>query len=293
MGFLVHATGAQAIFQDRGRFGFADAGVSASGAFDRRSAERANHALGNDPAAAVLEILLGGFEFEAQSPATILFTGADAAVTVHAGSGRPKNATTGTIIDLDPGDRVRLEPPTRGLRSYLAVRGGFQVSRVLGSAATDVLSRLGPPAVRAGDVLPIAADIAEPAWWPPLRQLPSLWERLPVTELTVIRGPRDHWFTPESLDSFFTRVFTVSGDSNRIGLRLHAGRPLARARSGELPSEGMVRGAVQVPPDGDPVIFGPDHPVTGGYPVIAVLTAESCDRCAQLGPGDRVSFTLR
>lgn len=292
MSFLVHETGPQALFQDRGRFGFAGSGVSPSGAFDRRSAERANHALGNTPDAAVIEILLGGFEIEARSAATILFTGTDAAVTVHAASGRPKNATTGTIIDLDPGDRIRLEPARRGMRAYLAVRGGFSVPRVLSSAATDVLSHLGPPAIRPGDVLTVSRDIADTAWWPPLRQLPILWERTPVETLTVVRGPRDRWFTTESLADFFNQVFTVSGDSNRIGLRLHAHRPLTRSRAGELLSEGMVRGAVQVPPGGEPVIFGPDHPVTGGYPVIAVLTARSCDRSAQLAPGDLVRFAL-
>ena len=90
----------------------------------------------------------------------------------------------------------------------------------------------------------------------------------------------------------FTQVFTVSNDSNRIGLRMHSSEPIQHRVEGELKSEGMVRGSIQIPPGGNPVVFGPDHPVTGGYPVIAVLTSRSCDRSAQLLPGDKVRFKL-
>ncbi len=292
MSFTVISTGPQAIFQDRGRFGFASSGVSASGSFDRLSAARANHALGNDPNATVIEILMGSFEVEAQSSAAIVFTGTAANVSVRTEQGRSKNATTNTIIDIDPGDRIRLENADYGMRAYFAVRGGFAVEEVLGSTSTDLLSRLGPDPISAGDELAVARDIADTQWWPRLRQLPVLWHRAPVETLTVIRGPRDKWFTQESLDSFFTQEFTVSNDSNRIGIRLDATTPLVRRVEGELKSEGMVRGSIQVPPGGHPVVFGPDHPVTGGYPVIAVLSARSCDRSAQLSPGDKVRFTL-
>ena len=295
MSLTVLSTGPQAVFQDRGRFGFASAGVSSSGSFDRLSAARANHALGNDPNATVVEILVGSFEFEANSVATIVFTGTNAAVTAQSAQGRSKNATTNTIIDLEPGDRVQLGNADYGMRAYLAVRGGFAAPEVLGSSATDLLSSLGPAPITGGDVLEIGSAIADRQWWPQMRQLPTLWHRPEgVTEtLTVIRGPRDRWFTQESLDGFFQQGFTVSNDSNRIGVRLKAETPLSRRIAGELKSEGMVRGSIQVPPDGHPVIFGPDHPVTGGYPVIAVLTARSCDRSAQLLPGDRVRFKLQ
>lgn len=295
MSFTVLSTGPQALFQDRGRFGFASVGVSSSGSFDRLSAARANHALGNDPNATVVEILVGSFEFEAHSQATIVFTGTDAAVTAQSSGGRSKNATTNTIIDLEPGDRFCLDNAHYGMRAYLAVRGGFQAPEVLGSSATDLLSSLGPAPINVGDHLEIASDIADRQWWPRLRQLPTLWHRPEgaIETLTVIRGPRDKWFTSESLDSFFHQIFTVSNDSNRIGIRLEAETPLSRRVEGELKSEGMVRGSIQVPPGGHPVMFGPDHPVTGGYPVIAVLTARSCDRSAQLLPGDRVRFKLQ
>lgn len=292
MAFKIITTGPQALFQDRGRLGFAGSGVSASGSFDRLSAARANHALGNDPNATVIEILVGSFEVEALISATIVFTGTAAAVTAHSAKGRSKNATTNTILDLEPGDRIRLENADYGMRAYLAVRGGFKAPEVLGSSATDLLSALGPSPLQAGDILHIAHDIADTRWWPVMRQLPTLWHRTATETLTVIRGPRDKWFTRESLEDFFCREFTVSTDSNRIGLRLEAEKPLSRRIHGELKSEGMVRGSIQVPPGGHPVIFGPDHPVTGGYPVIAVLTGRSCDRSAQLLPGDKIRFTM-
>ncbi|ANE03621.1 biotin-dependent carboxyltransferase family protein [Corynebacterium crudilactis] len=292
MSFKVISTGPQAIFQDRGRFGFASSGVGTSGSFDRLSAARANHAVGNDPNATVVEILLGGFEIEAQAITSIIFTGTEAAVSVRTAAGHSKNATTNTIIDVAPGDCIRLEPAALGMRAYFAARGGFAVEKTLGSASTDLISRMGPPPLEIDDVISLATDIADSQWWPKLRQLPVAWQQRHIETLNVIRGPRDKWFTPESLDSFFTQIFTVSNDSNRIGLRLNSAIPLERRMRGELKSEGMVRGSIQVPPGGNPVVFGPDHPVTGGYPVIAVLTSESCDRSAQLLPGDRVRFTL-
>lgn len=294
MSFTVLSPGPQALFQDRGRFGFAGSGVGSSGAFDRLSAARANHVLGNDPNATVIEILIGSFELEVHAPATIVFTGTAATVMAVDRRGRSKNATTNTILEVEDGDLVRLENADHGMRAYLAVRGGFEVPEVLGSAATDLLSALGPPPIREGDQLTIARDIADKQWWPAMRQLPTVWRHSSMTEtLTVIRGPRDRWFTDDALDGFFRQRFTVSADSNRIGIRLKAEKPLSRRIEGELKSEGMVRGSIQVPPGGHPVIFGPDHPVTGGYPVIAVLTASSADRCAQLWPGDRVRFRVQ
>ncbi|ANR62072.1 hypothetical protein C627_05455 [Corynebacterium glutamicum ZL-6] len=292
MSFKVISTGPQAIFQDRGRFGFASAGVGTSGSFDRLSAARANHALGNDPNATVVEILLGGFEVETLHTTSIVFTGTEAEVMVRTAGGQSKNATTNTIIDVAAGERIRVEPATYGMRAYFAARGGFAVEKTLGSASTDLISHMGPRPIEPGDVIDVATDIADSQWWPKLRQLPTLWKRMPTETLTVIRGPRDKWFTQESLNNFFTQVFTVSNDSNRIGLRMHSSEPIQRRVEGELKSEGMVRGSIQIPPGGNPVVFGPDHPVTGGYPVIAVLTSRSCDRSAQLLPGDKVRFKL-
>jgi biotin-dependent carboxylase-like uncharacterized protein len=185
------------------------------------------------------------------------------------------------------GSTVVLGRPTAGLRAYLAVRGGISVPEVLGSRSTDLLSGIGPPVLAAGDRLPIGTltegfptlDLA------PVAARPSL----PV--LTARRGPRDDWFAPAALADLTGRPWTVSPDSNRIALRL-SGPALKRAVDRELPSEGLLRGAIQVPPNGQPVLFLADHPVTGGYPVIAVVDAAGVDLAAQARPGELVRFRL-
>lgn len=286
--------GLQALVEDRGRFGYAASGVSSSGSFDRMSAARANHALGNAPDAPVIEILLGGFEFEVVEACSVIFTGTRSEVTVTRAE-RETRTFTQTVLDLAPGDRVRLAPAQEGMRAYLAVRGGFRAERVLGSASTDLISKLGPAPLSAGDELGRDDFIADKHWFPRLRQLPPLWHHRggDLTVMKVIMGPRSDWFSTKTIMSFLSQEFVVSPESNRIGVRLKAAEPLLRSRRGELASEGMVRGSIQVPPSGDPVMFGADHPVTGGYPVIAVLEPRSCDRAAQLAPGTRVTFKVR
>ena len=187
--------------------------------------------------------------------------------------------------------------PRRGLRSYLAVRGGFTVPAVLGSRSTDQLAGVGPPRPAPGDVLPIgpapAAGDIPPGDNPPGAVVGSRPAAAPAADgiLEVDLGPRDDWFTAAAIETFLSAEFTVSPASNSVGLRLD-GPVLARARTEELPSEGVVRGSVQVPPDGHPIVFQADHPVTGGYPVIAVLTPAAADRAAQARPGARLRFVV-
>ncbi|WJZ02196.1 biotin-dependent carboxyltransferase family protein [Corynebacterium freiburgense] len=286
------APGPLALFQDRGRPGFANTGVSPSGCFDRLSAARANHAVGNAPEAPVIEILIGGFQAKVLADTTGIFTGTAAPITITTSQGKRHESYTNTLLDLHAGDIVSLGYSSYGLRAYFALRGGFDVPLTLGSASTDVLSNLGPAPIKAGDLIRTSNFAVGEHWWPKIRQLPPLWRPKRHEELTVILGPRSDWFYAATVLDFLAQDFQVSPESNRIGLRLKASRPLERSRKDELLSEGMVRGSIQVPPSGDPVVFGPDHPVTGGYPVIAVLTSRSCDRAAQLGAGDTVRFRL-
>lgn len=288
----IRQTGPQALIQDRGRFGLAGTGVSPSGVFDRMSAIRANHALGNHDDAAVIEILMGSFEFETTTSAHMLLTGMGAPFSITSASGDVRWGYSNEIVDLEPGDVVFIKMARTGLRGYLSFRGGLAVPKVLGSRATDVMSNLGPAPLQAGDELEIGTDIGEPAWWPALRNIPPLWRTPRVHELAVVLGPRNDWFTEEAQQEFFNQEFEVSSESNRIGIRLNSATPLTRLRTDELASEGMTRGSIQVPPSGNPVIFGPDYPVTGGYPVIGVLTRRSSDHSGQLAPGDAVRFVL-
>jgi biotin-dependent carboxylase-like uncharacterized protein len=276
----VLASGPLTTVQDRGRPGWASIGVTRSGAADRQAAALANRLVGNDAAAAVLEVTVGGLQVRAGRTLLVAVSGAPAPVTVD-GRAAPFDAP----LTLRPGQVLGLGNPAVGLRSYLAVRGGIGVPPVLGSRSTDTLSGLGPAPLRPGDVLPVGAlAAAEPVVDVAPVGAPS---SRPV--LRVLPGPRRDWLAPAAWTALTAEDWTVTPDSDRVGLRL-AGPRLDRARTDELPSEGLVPGAVQVPPDGAPVLFLVDHPVTGGYPVLAVVTTDDLPAAAQLRPGDRVRF---
>ncbi|MGB9377984.1 MAG: biotin-dependent carboxyltransferase family protein, partial [Mycobacteriales bacterium] len=185
------------------------------------------------------------------------------------------------------GDVAELGRPATGVRSYLAVRGGIAVDEVLGSRSTDTLSGLGPAILAEGTRLPIGPHVHD---LPNVDVAPvaALGDRI---ELTALLGPRDDWFTTEALEVLGAEAYDVTSDSDRVGLRLR-GPKLTRSNTEELPSEGVVTGAVQVTPDGMPVLFLADHPVTGGYPVIAVVDAVVLHLAAQARPGQQIRFRL-
>jgi biotin-dependent carboxylase-like uncharacterized protein len=276
----VVATGASVLVQDAGRPGLAHLGVPRSGWLDPGAAGLANRLVGNPADAAVLECLLGGLRLRVGAAMTLAVTGAPCPVTA---GGRP--VAFGEPVTLAAGAELALGPPTSGLRSYVAVAGGIGVGPVLGSRSTDTLSGVGPEPVAAGDVLPVGEPTGEPT---PLDVSTS---RSAITDvpLRLWAGPRADWFTDEGLRTLTSATYTVDADSDRVGLRLE-GPVLERARQGELPSEGIVLGAVQVPAEGRPLVFLRDHPTTGGYPVVAVVDPDDLGRCAQLRPGDVVRF---
>jgi biotin-dependent carboxylase-like uncharacterized protein len=278
MTMTILRTGPLTVLKDEGRPGYAWQGVAPSGAVDRAAYARANALVGNPRGTAALECTLGGLRVRFDEPATVVLTGTDAVLMVDG-----TRTAVEEVVSVAGGAEVAVTMPRRGLRSYLAVRGGFAVPMVLGSRSTDQLGGIGPARPAPGDTLPIGpAPAAAPATPPPTGPADD-------GPLEVDLGPRDDWFTAAALQTFLSAEFTVSPASDSVGLRLR-GPTLDRARTDELPSEGVVRGAVQVPPDGHPIIFQADHPVTGGYPVIAVLTPAAADRAAQARPGARLRF---
>ncbi|WP_328851067.1 biotin-dependent carboxyltransferase family protein [Micromonospora globbae] len=270
--------GALTTVQDLGRPGYAHLGVPRSGALDPAALRLANRLVGNPEAAAGLEITATGCTLRLTRAATVAVTGADAEIRVG-----PRPGDVGRPLSVPAGAVLRIGPASRGVRNWLAVDGGVDVPPVLGSRATDTLSGLGPPPLRDGDRLPLGTP-AEP---PPPVDLTVGPPPRDELRLTLRLGPRDDWFTPAALDRLFDTAYTVSPLSNRIGARL-AGAPLPRAVTGELPSEGVVLGAVQVPADGQPLIFLADHPTTGGYPVVGVVA--DVTPLAQARPGTTVRF---
>jgi biotin-dependent carboxylase-like uncharacterized protein len=275
----VRATGPLALVQDLGRPGRAGIGVGRSGAADRGSLRLANRVLGNPEGAAALEVTYGGLEVQVGGdPVTFCVAGAVCDVRVD-GRGVGSHA----VVVAPAGATITVGVPLDGLRSYLAVRGGVEAPPALGSRSHDVLSGLGPDPLAVGDVLAVRAPSSD---LPGVDHLP--WDRLgEEVVLRVVRGPRDDWVADAGLLAATT--WQATDRSNRVGMRL-AGARLAHVRDRPLPSEGVWRGAVQVPPSGEPVLFLADHPVTGGYPVVAVVVDDDVDRAAPVRPGQRVVF---
>jgi biotin-dependent carboxylase-like uncharacterized protein len=269
--------------QDLGRTGYAHLGVPASGAVDPPALGLANRLVGNPPGTAALEITLAGCRLRPDHTTLVAVTGAEPA---RLRVGR-RAADTGVPVPVPAGSVLDIGPARSGVRTYLAVAGGFAVPPVLGSRATDTLSGLGPAPLRDGDVLPVGEPAGEPAgvWFTPA---PA---RGPV-RLRLRPGPRDDWFTPAALATLTGAGYTVSALSNRVAARLD-GPVLERAVPGELASEGIVLGAVQVPTGGEPLVFLADHPTTGGYPVIGVVEPADLPRLAQCRPGESVRFVRR
>jgi KipI family sensor histidine kinase inhibitor len=272
-GLEVLAVGAPVLVQDLGRPGMAAYGVARGGAADRGAHRLGQRLVANEEDAAGLEIVLGNVRLRAHGSLLLAVTGAPVSVLAD---GRP--VACNSPFALGDGAELTLGTPARGLRTYLAVRGGIEVPRVLGSRSTDTLTGLGPDPVLAGHVLPVGSPtdfwpIVDAAPVPGLGQDPVL--------VTVTSGPRvDRLREVTSLE----QVWTVSEHSDRVGVRL-LGSPLDVSTE-SAPSEGALPGGVQVPPSGAPVIFGADCPVTGGHPVVAVV--RNTDVLAQLRPGQQV-----
>ena len=244
--------------QDIGRPGYAHLGVPPSGAVDPVSLAIGNQLVGNPPGAPALEATLIGPRLRFARPTLVALVGAC-------------ETRVAECVELDVGRAVM------GARIYVCAAGGIAAEQVLGSCSTDLLSGLGPPPLRAGDVL----QLGEPG------TPGGLFVASRSSTLRVVPGPRADWFaSPEQLCS---TEWKVTAASNRIGIRLD-GPPLVRTRTDELRSEGLVTGALQVPPNGKPILLLNDHPTTGGYPVIAVVHSEDLASAGQLAPGDTVRF---
>lgn len=293
----VDAPGVQSLYQDAGRPHLAHWGVPPSGYADPTAAHEANRLVGNSAGATLIETL-GGLKLTAHQNAVLALTGADLEATINDGEQTTRTVRVYEPFAIKPGQTLQLGMPTQGLRTYLAIRGGFLAYTAAGSTSRDTLASLGPAPLEPQEELYIAGSVKQAVAHPiePL-PLPDLDD---ILELQVLMGPRDDWFTPDSIKRFTSLTWKVSDSADRIGLRLlplgqsttsaSATPPLERAHTRELPSEGMVSGAIQIPPNGEPVIFLTDHPITGGYPVIASVHQEDLRLLAQAQPGQRLRF---
>lgn len=275
---VVDKPGSLTLVEDLGRPGYAHLAVPRSGAADRPACIRANRRVGNADGAAVLEMTLIGAHLRFVADAQVALAGADMDPRLD---GAPV-AAEGAIA-VRAGQVLACGAARQGVRAYLAVAGGIEATPVLGSRSHDVLSGLGPPPLRAGDRLAVGDTRGTP------QAVVAPAATAGVLTLRFLPGPRDDWFAPDALRQLAAQPYTVLPDSNRIAVRL-AGPAPARAITRELPSEGLVPGSIQVPPDGQPLVMLADHPTTGGYPVLGVVLAEDLWRLAQARPGDAARF---
>ena len=302
-GLRIVSPGVQSLIEDLGRRGHGPLGVSAAGALDRASIRRANRLVGNASTAAAIESVGGGLSIEAIGDQVIAVTGAPTTLTVQSPSwvdsakhdGGPQPGATRTVGMAAPfalldGEVLSLGVPESGFRNYVAIRGGIDVPAVLGSRSADTMSGIGPAPLTVGKELRAGSDTVSTAVGSPELQ-PDFPGAETVTVLDVVPGPRADWFDQSALDSLASQDWVVTPQSNRVGMRLD-GQPLVRTRDGELPSEGTMAGALQIPPAGLPVLFLADHPITGGYPVIGVVRDEHLDRAAQVPVGGKIRFRL-
>lgn len=256
--------------QDLGRPGCAHLGVSASGAADALALRVGNRLVGNPEDTPALEMTLLGGAFTFDSETVVALTGSD----FGAPGWKP--------LVMRAGETLRVGPTRSGARCYLAVRGGIDVPRVLGSASVHVLSGLGGRPLRKGDVLAAGPEPARAPLWRGVD-----WRENRLAPLRVTAGPQTDWFASD----LGGRRYQVKEESNRMGLRL-AGPKIERRRPGDLLTEGVPPGAVQVPPEGQPVILFVEHGTTGGYPKIAAVISADLWRVGQLRPRDEVEFEI-
>lgn len=270
------------LVMDLGRPGWGALGVSAGGAADTAALAAANRLVGNEAGAAGLEIVLSGPTLRFPAGGVVACTGARFCAQRAGGAALAWNET----LVLAPGEQVSLGRAQTGCRAWLAVRGGLRVPPVLGSRSTFLPAGFGGyegRPLRAGDVLATGETEATPRR---LRTRPPAIED--AAPLRVIAGPQLGLLDDAGLAAFFGSRYRVAVAADRRGVRL-GGQALAHARV-EQPSQGVLPGAIQLPPDGQPIILGWDGPVTGGYPLIAAVIAADLPRLAQLKPGDRVGF---
>jgi KipI family sensor histidine kinase inhibitor len=282
--FEVLAPGLRAVLQDAGRVGVAASGVPAAGAADAVSGALANALAGNAPGAAVLEITGGGTSLRVLGACHAAVVGVAPAVRVDG----TDVSSAGRLLPLEAGQVLEVRAVARGCRTYVAVAGGLLGPEVFASPSSDELSGLGPGPLSSGATLH-AGD-----WAPPLGDhlVAGAATELPVAgpvELRVVPGPHAERFEPGVLERAAATSFRVRNESNRVGVRLRAEEAVDwGAQSGELDSQPMVTGAVQLPPRGGPIVLGPDHATLGGYPVPAVVIAADHGLLGQCGPGTEV-----
>jgi antagonist of KipI len=281
----VQTPGLLTTVQDLGRLGFGPVGVSPSGAADPVSLRMGNRLVANDEGAAGLEMTLFGGTFLFPDGAILALTGSNFGAVLD-----DVPLDLGTSAEVQPGQMLRVGATSAGARCYLCLQGGIAVKPFLGSASTHILSGLGGfrgRPLRKGDVVQVGSATE------PFRKRtisPQAWEKLSYRKvLRVTAGPQVDRFSKSARDSFYASTYRVGEQSNRMGLRLE-GPAVSQRSSGQMITEGVSLGAIQVPTAGSPIILFVEQQTTGGYPKIANVISADLHRVGQLRPRDEVRF---
>ena len=281
----VQSPGLFTTVQDLGRRGFGPMGLSPSGAADPLSLRLGNRLVGNPDSAAALEMTLVGGTFLFCDDGIIALTGSDFGASVN-----DQPLPVWTTAKVSSGQILRMGPTRSGARCYLCVRGGIQVNSFQGSASTHVLSGLGGfegRALRKGDVINIGPASTS---FCAKRISPQSVQRLsPRKILRVTSGPQSDWFQESSQQLFYANSYRVTEDSNRMGLRLE-GAAIPPHNKGQMITEGVALGAIQIPDGGQPIILFVEQQTTGGYPKIANVISADLPSIGQLRPRDELCF---
>lgn len=286
MGMIVENGGVLTTIQDSGRFGYEQYGLSTSGPMDQRAFQLANVLVGNDPGEAALEITLLGPSLRFTGPAVIAVTGADLSLRVNG-----ESAEIDRALAVQAGDTVSFGAPVSGCRAYLAVAGGLDIPEVLGSRSTLPRFKIGGyhgRRLEKGDAIPFRSEIATLPHLSRRRVERPKPERGP-RRVRVILGPQDDRFTAEGLQTFLGSVYTVGKEFDRMGYRLE-GPAVAHRTDGNIISDGIAIGSVQVPSDGHPIIMMADHQTVGGYTKIATVITVDLPVIGQSKAGDQLRF---
>ena len=286
-------TAPYATIQDRGRPGQQWLGIPEGGALDRDALALGNALVGNDAAAAAIEVCLGNFSAELLSPARVALTGTDAGVlTVQDATGHSMDIPPNRSVDLDAGRMVRLGVIPDSNTATLAFSGGIEAPLLYGSRSTSPSAGIGGT-----DGAPLAGGAVLELGRPARGDAPELMVVAPAPDdgldggtIRCVRGPQDDRFTGAALETFFGEAYSVSPVLDRMGVRLEG--PVLEHRAGaDIPSDGIVTGTVQVPGNGLPIVLLADHQSTGGYTKIATVVTADIPKLARLRPGGELRFT--
>jgi biotin-dependent carboxylase-like uncharacterized protein len=284
MSIAVKNPGMFSTIQDLGRYGYTHLGISPAGAADRLSLRIANLLVGNEENAPALEMTLLGATLEFEERHIVAFTGADCEARIGTGT-----IPIAEAVEVPAGGVLKCGGMKTGVRSYLAVQNGFDVPKVMGSAATDVRGRFGGlegRRLKVGDILPVRHGQPTPTRKLRPGVLDLVYRR---NAIRVTRGAQQEWFVPEAFELLFTCAYSVTDQSDRTGLRLK-GEPIHPREQSQLLTDGIPLGAIQVPQDGQPIILFVDQQTTGGYPKIANVIMADMHHVGQFRPHEKVRF---